>query len=141
MNYDKYIGKGWSYSLKSGTEIYYIIDIKEVDVKRSVKDENGRTIFDQIPHKKGDGFKTVMRTEVVKKPALLAIKVKYTTTSLRYSITNPTAQYAVNDSFFDKLKRDKSGDKLIYGCLKYLFEISMDRWKIRYSGYKNLLRG
>jgi len=111
MNYDKYIGKGWSYSLKSGTEIYYIIDIKEVDVKRSVKDENGRTIFDQIPHKKGDGFKTVMRTEVVKKPALLAIKVKYTTTSLRYSITNPTAQYAVNDNFFGRLKRDKTGDK------------------------------
>ena len=147
MNYDKYIGKGWSYSYKKKgryggpeTEIYYIIDVKIVDVKERVEDDNGKTVFIQVPHKKGGGSKTVVKTEMVKRPAILAIKVKYAISSSRYNITNPTAQYTVNDSFFDKLKRDKIGDKLIYSCLEYLFEMGFDKWKKRYNGYQNSIK-
>lgn len=147
MNYDKYIGKGWSYTYQKGgryggpeTEIYYIIDVKIVDVNKTVKDENGRTVFEKIPYKRGDGFKTVMKRETVKRPALLAIKVKYTRSSSRYNITNPTSQYAVSDKFFDKLTRNEAGDKLARNCLEYLFDMGFDKWKKRYSGYKNLIK-
>src|SRR6056297_1741586 len=105
--YDKYIGKGWEYSGKKKTrrgeeyftEIYFIIDVKIVTDKRSVKDENGRTVFERIPHKRGGGSNTVMKMEEVQVPAILAIKVKHTRSASRYSITNPTAQYAVSNTF------------------------------------------
>lgn len=141
MDYRKYIGKGWSKSSpkKRMTEWYYIIDVKIVNVDVTVKDEDGRTIFDKIPHKKGKGFSTVIRRETVKRPAILAIKHKLSSDSSRRSITNPTAGYAVNDAFFNSLERETLADNLANNCLKYLFENGFERWKKHYSGYKNLL--
>lgn len=142
MNYDKYIGKGWSYSSKRHkTEIYYIIDIRVVDVERTVRDEEGNAVFDEAP-RRGGGTKLFMRRETVRKPALLAIKVTWSgsSSSSRYSITNPTSKYAVSDKFLKELKRYDYGDKLVYECIEYLFKKGFDKWKKRYSGYKNIIK-
>ncbi|MFW6028779.1 MAG: hypothetical protein ACOCRO_00850 [Halanaerobiales bacterium] len=148
MDYNEYIGKGWSYTeeknSRNGIRVnlidYFIIDVRIVTDKRPVKDENGRTVFEQVPHKKGSGSKTVMKMEEVKVPAMLAIKVKHSGDSSRYSITNPTAKYSVSDSFFKNIKREKENDNMPRECLIYLFEKGVDKWKKRYSGYKNLFK-
>lgn len=142
MNYDRFKGKGWSRPISSRdgkyTEWYYIIDVKIVDVHETVKDEDGRAVFVKVPHKKGKGFRTVMKQEIVKRPAILAIKEKFSGSSARYSITNPTSQYAVSDKFLESLKREEMIDKLAISCIRYLFENGFEKWKKRYSGYKNL---
>ena len=148
MNYNDYIGKGWTYSGTKNdrhgprhyTEDYFILDIKKVKDERAKKDENGNIIWDQIPHKKGKGFRTVMRMEEVDVTTILAIKFKMMGSSGRYSITNPTAQYSVSDKFFEKLKRSEYADKHPNDCIKFLFEEGFEKWKKRYSGWKNLFK-
>ena len=108
--------------------------------KKTVKDENGKTIFDRVPYKNGRGSKLVRRTEEVEVAAILAIKLKMLGSSMRYSITNPTAQYSVSDKFFESLKRSKDADELPRKCIQYLFESGPEKWMKRYQGYNNLLK-
>lgn len=139
MDYSKYIGKGWTISFKQkayyanrpkefATEDYFIIDIKEFEVEtfKKIKDDSVS----------GYSYETIKELKL----ALLAIKLKFHNGNIRYSITNPTKQYAVNPEFLKQLKRDKRVDKFPRECIKYLFEKGFDKWTKRYSGYNNLLK-
>lgn len=129
LDKNKYIGKWWH-------RYYYT---KRRGINKQAEKEKYFFIFD-ITHR--DNYSEYDKEENPYLYGLLALEITMSNGQFRYSFSNPTTNYQKYfESFFVTLEHDEPFATKSFPFRKIIrdvFTLGPDRWKKRYTGYKNI---